>query len=983
VVKNNYLLKKIIFLSFVLCVHSGQAQNAISGSKYSEMSAFEDFQQQNYGEVITALNDKPSISESERILILLSQLKSGKKNHAQIESWIDKNDKHPINPLACFHLGEYYFYANDSLKSEYYLKEISPNDLIERDRASYGLMYGVLKLSDKDYKNASSLFQYARTNGYSDLKLTYYQAFTAYYLGNKQQALTGFRQVIDDDNYGNSSRFFIAKMLLEEGQVDQVISLSKNELSDDSSITNSGFHQLLGEAYALKENVAKADAYFERAIALHPAKPSAALYYQAGVSKFKIGNENKAIQYLTEAGIQGGEYAQLSALQLARLYLKKGQFEQSLTAYIEASASSKVSIKQEAIYQAAKINAQLGNFTEAINYASDYLKSYKDVSMSEEMQNLIAQSYLKTSNYDLAIEHLQKTGMTNLTQKEVYQKVTFQKALLSFNDVAFPEAKKWFNESMKYPMDKSLENQAYYHLGELALRDGRFKEAIQLYQSQSVISPLTHYGIGYAYYNSQNYQAAIKHFKNAEMVDDRSIQLDAKIRLADCLYATKAYNDALQIYNQVASQTNSHYLFYQKGLTLKNLERDNEALSSFRNIFESNKYGAQAMFQSAMIHFESANFQDAERLFSNLINNFPTDPIIVEALLNRGVSRKNMGDMNGAQADYESILKNHIASESALNAILGLQELQQSGLKTKNLDKYVADYNQVNPESGSLELIEFEAAKRLYFDFAYDQAVNAIEKFLEDYPASGSKTEAKFYLADSYYRQNNLEKARIHFNDLKYLRNTLTGRILDRLGDINKRLNNVTEGENAYQLLIDLNLTPKDTYNAHHGMMQLYFGSKAYNDAIKKADDIIKLEWKPINGDKEALMVKARSYMNMNNLDQAAIHFKGLVEDNDVYSAESSYQIGLIQFQKGNYDQSLDHLFDLNNRFGSYQEWVDKSYLLIAQNYNAKQEYFQAKATLRSIIQHSDNQLIKDRAQTLLKDIENAGALLDSTQNRD
>ncbi|MEQ8906800.1 tetratricopeptide repeat protein [Ekhidna sp.] len=977
-------MKRILFLLFVLNTFAGLAQNAIYGRSYSELSSFEDFQQANYAGVISMYKNNSSISEDERILLLLSELKSGKKNHVQIEDWLSTNDKHPIKPLVYFHLGEYFFYDQDYAKSRFYLKKVNSSDLTLRNGASYGFIYGVLRLEDKGYKDAAGLFQHAEKNGFEDeVKLTYYQAFTDYHLGKKEDAFKGFEQVVDSEEFGNSAKFFIAKMSLDKGDTEKVIDLAKGELSDDRSITNSGFHQLLGEAYAVKNDVAKADAYFDRAIKLHPDKPSAALYYQAGVSKFKIGNEDKAIDYLTEAGIQGGEYAQLSAFQLARLYLKKRNFERSLTAYIEASASDKVTIKKEALYQAAKINAQLGNFTESINYASDYLKAFKGGREAEEMQNLIAQSYLKTSNFDLAINHLRDAGIRNQTQREVYQKVTFQKALLSFNDASFSAAREWFNESLKFPLDDNIKNQCYYHLGELALRDGNFSDAVKQYQSQTVLDPLSHYGIGYAHYNSQNYQSAIKHFRSAEKSTHPEVKLDARVRLADCLYATKAYAEALQLYNQLSAQVNSHYLLFQKGLTLKNLDQDSEALSTFRKISSSEKYGAKATFQSAMIHFESANFQEAERLFSNVINNQPSDPLAGECLLNRGVCRKNLGELETAKADYEVILKNHITSDIALNAILGLQELQQLGVTINSLEKYIADYKQVNPESGSLELIEFEAAKRLYFDFAYDQAIKTLEKFIKDYPASGNKSEAKYYLADSYYRLNKLEEAKIHFNDLKYLRNTLTGRILDRLGDINKRLNNVNEASKAYQLLISLNLTPKDTYNAHYGLMQLYYLNERYADAISKADDIIALEWKPLNGEKEAQIVKARSYLHLNNPEQAEIHFSKLAEDSDVYAAEANYTIALIQFQRGQFDKSLDILFDLNSKFGSYQEWVDKSYLLIARNYNAKGDAFQAKATLRSIIQHSENQQVKDNAIALLNEIERVGAISDSTQNRE
>ncbi|MEO9872679.1 MAG: tetratricopeptide repeat protein, partial [Ekhidna sp.] len=333
-------MRKFLFLLLVGLIQTIWAQNSIDSKQFSELSAFEEFQARKYQSVISEFNDNSEKSSDEEILLLLSQLKTGNGSTRSIENWLEKNPKHPIKPLAYFHLGEYYFYQKDTSNSKKNLIKVNGQDLTTRDRASYGFVYGVLQLDEANYKNAKNLFQFARKHQFESLaRLNYYEAYADYHLGNEEAALNGFEKSKDSYEFGSSSKFFIAKILLEKDQIDEVIALAQSELSDEQSITNSALHQLVGEAYAQKKDEAKADAYFERAIELHPSKPSAALYYQAGVAKFKIGNEDKAIEFLTNAGLQGGEYAQLSAFQLGRLYLKKKELENSLAAYIEASAS--------------------------------------------------------------------------------------------------------------------------------------------------------------------------------------------------------------------------------------------------------------------------------------------------------------------------------------------------------------------------------------------------------------------------------------------------------------------------------------------------------------------------------------------------------------------------------------------------------------------------------------------------------------------
>ena len=983
-VKNSSTLRKYFTLFLYFSYSLSFAQNSITDDSFAGLSAFESFQERKYEQVISTLSTDQSLSEDEEILLRLSELKTGKGDENRIERWLKANPKHPIKPLVSYHLGEYYFYNGDTTQAKVKLKGISGPSLSKTDRASYGYVYGLLMLNDAQHKNASNLFDFSRANEFPDLEnLDYYQGYAEYHLGQNANALDRFERIKSSDKFGNSAKYFIAKMRLENGESDAVIALAQSELSDEKSITNSGFHQLIGEAYALNDKVAKADAFFERAIELHPGKPSAALYYQSGVAKFRIGNEEKAIEFLRQSGIQGGEYAQLSAFQLGRLYLKKQDFENALTAYIEASASENDQMKEEALYQTANIHARLDQYTQAINYAIDYLKSYDNPQKTEALQNLIAQSYLKTSNYDLAIEHLNEIGISNETQKSVYQKVSFQKAVLLFNDGSFKESKRWFLESLKYPLDMEVKDESYHHLGEISLQGRQYDDAIRYYESQSARSAISCYGLGYAYYNKRQYQTAISYFRSALTATNESIRNDANVRLADCLYATKDYQEAFNIYRKLSTSISASYLTFQQGMSLKNLDRKDEAIRQLSTLFNDGRYASQAKYQSGMIAFESADFQNAESYFSKLIAEHLDDPFMDESLLNRGIARKNLGKLDQAKTDYEKILNEYLGSESAINAILGLQELQQAGVNVGNLNKYIGQFKDVNPESGSLELIEFEAAKRLYFDFAYQEAAEAFGKYLKDYPTTGNLNEALYYQGDSYYRIDELALAKPLFDELKLIRSPLTGRVLNRLGDINSRLNLTNDAEEVYQLLADLNLTPKDTYNAKYGLMKLYFDTEAYDQAIQVADQLLVLDWQPLNAQQEATLVKARSWMKLNELDNAKEEWEKLAIGKDEYAAEANYHLGLIAFQSSKFDESLDILFQLNADFGSYTNWVDQSYLLIAKNYIEKEELFQAKATLRSIIQHSKNEEVVIQSNQLLAQIEQEAAETDTTSIKD
>jgi TolA-binding protein len=90
----------------------------------------------------------------------------------------------------------------------------------------------------------------------------------------------------------------------------------------------------------------------------------------------------------------------------------------------------------------------------------------------------------------------------------------------------------------------------------------------------------------------------------------------------------------------------------------------------------------------------------------------------------------------------------------------------------------------------------------------------------------------------------------------------------------------------------------------------------------------------------------------------------------DEYGAEAKYLLAQIFFQQKDHKACYETLISLNDDFKAYQEWVGKSYLLLADNFTAMDDVFQAKATLQSLIDHFPLQHVKDEAKRKLNALE-------------
>lgn len=974
-------LVKIPFFTLAFCFLSFgiYSQQSFSDTEKSH-EAFEAFQQEQYKSVIDEYQSNNSLNqEDEEILYLISKLRSGEDVSKEIESWIRQNKNDPLITLANFYQGQFHFYQGDSVVSRNYLKRVRHQELSEKDRALYGFIYGVLQLHNKNYRNAIKLFAIAKVNGFDNqTELSYYQGFTSFHLGQKEEAFQAFSNAQNDPNLGRSSKFFMAKIKLEEGKYEEVIAIAKGELSENKSVVNAGFYQLVGEAYALQNNLAKADAYFDEALRVHPGRPSAALYYQAGVSKFKLGSQEKALEYLTESGTASGLYAQLSAFQLGRLHSKRAEYEKALTAYKEATSADDEKIKEESTYQTANLSAMLERFTEAITYATDYLEKFANGQFNQQMEELIAEMYLRTSNYEMAISHLEQLGIRGARQQEAYQKVTFQNGLLSFNDGSFDDARTWFNKSLKFPLQGKLKDEAHYYLAEIFMQNGAYSRAIQEYQNQSSLDTRSYYGIGYAHFNLRSYQKAIPFFRSVADSKTASFQQDATLRLADCFYATKTYESALETYEKVP---NSDYTSFHKGLILKSMGKIQQARISLSLVSSDSPWKDDAIYKKALLEFEIAAFELAEQGFTSLIVRFPQSEFIPKSYLNRAIAKGNRQNWKSALEDYQYVLDNHMKSDAAFSAILGLQELKQKGVLSEDLDIYIAAYKQSNPQNESLELVEFENAKSHYFDLSYAEAIPKLSDFINDYPESRFRSEAHYYLGDALFRTQQLEQSAETFEKQKFLRSPFTGRVLHRLGSIYYVLENYNEAIESYQMLLELNLSAKDNFIAWEGLMESYYASNSYLPAIQEVKNVLQSDWKSPNADRKAFYINALAKLALSD-SSARSALVLAANGTDKYAAETSFLIGQLLFEEANYEEAIDHLFNHIETFGSYVQWVEKAYLLIADVYIARSELFQAKATLRSIIQHGKYEELRKEAQNRLNEIEKVSTP-DTTQIED
>ena len=451
---------------------------------------------------------------------------------------------------------------------------------------------------------------------------------------------------------------------------------------------------------------------------------------------------------------------------------------------------------------------------------------------------------------------------------------------------------------------------------------------------------------------------------------------DALLRLSDLYYVTKQYNEAIKNYDLALSTNNleKDYAYFQKGIVLGITGKLPEAITNFDEVikkFPKSLYYDDAIFQKAEFELENSDYFNAVQGFTKIITSFPTSGFIPYAHLKRAVAYSNVQKHNEAVIDYKILMDKYPEHPVAKDALLGLQESLAASGKAEDLGQILAKYKEVNPQTDALINVEFENAKSLYNDQKYSKAIETFLNYQKSYPDQNNQ-ELKYFLAESYFRlkdfTNALGQYKIITDDKA---SPYFSKSVQRLGELEFQNKSYSTAKNYYNTLLQVSKNKKERSNSWIGLMESYYYLNNYDSSNIFAAMILENGNASIDAENKALLYQGKIAYTQEKYDQAVDFFLNAINNaKDENAAEAMYLMANIQNKKQQYKSSNETLFELNNTFPTNSSWLGKSFLLLAENYVALNEIFQAKATLSSIIEKSPDKESADKAKLRLEELD-------------
>jgi TolA-binding protein len=902
--------------------------------------------------------------------------------------FIKEHPENPLTKLAYFQVGRYYSKQEKYTDALVWFNKVSAGDLAGSENTEYKFRKGYAYFATNDYKNAQQLFsQVKNTRSPFTDDATYYFAYIAYLNKDYHLALVNFEKLKKSKKYESSYPYYITAVYFLDNRYDDVINYAIPILNTTHQQHETEMLRLVAASYFAKADYQNAAKYYARFEDEDQGKTQNTQdSYQMGYTYFRIANYPKAASELVKLQQQNDVFSQNGNYTLGEVFLKMDNKQSARSAFLAASKLDfDKQLQEDALYQYAKLSYELDFNTQALDATRLYLKNYPNSKRNDEVKTLLGEELLNSHNYKEAVEILEPIPNKSASAKAAYQKVTYYRGLEFYNERAFENAIGIFLRSLKFPVDTKVEALTTYWMAESMYEVRKYSESVETFKKfldlpdagETDVYNYANYALAYAAFGGEEYKTAANYFQKFLRGDEKDANTvnDAITRLADSYFVLKNYATALEYYNRIIERRSQgeDYALFQRGM-IQGLQSSPDAkintLNEVLSKFPKSDYADDASFEIAYTYFLQGDGEKAKTGLQDMIQQYAHSSYIPRALVTIGLIDYNAGREDQAVESFKKVIQDYSSTDEAKLALKQIEKIYTDKGDAQTFITYAATTPIGNYTAADQENIMYTAANNLYLRSNWQGTVGAVSAYFDKFPNKPIyDKQARFIRAQSLVALNRPDEAVTDYNVIlndwtsAYSEQSLIS--MARLYIAQKKYNDAV----VFLKRLETNSEYKADYTfAINNLLLCYAQMGAADDALKYAK-LVRGNEKTAQEDKfKTGLYAGQAYLQKGDTTSAVKEFDYTVANTKtIAAAEAKYNIARVQYLKGQYKASQKTCFDLVKNLPNYDYWVTKTFILLADNYVALNDTFQAKATLQSIIDNykADDDILPTARQKL------------------
>lgn len=890
----------------------------------------------------------------------------------------------PVAGQAALEIGDYYFNKKDYKNALTYY-DMAPNAAgAARDELSFkkGYSYFVTK----NFKAAKQLFAATRENSRSEWyhPSNYYYGCCMFFEGRYDDALKAFMRCEASNQYNKLIPYYLCQIYFARKQYDQVISYGEPKAKDNALKNRAEINQLVGKAYFEKKDFKKALPYLEFA-AKNGASLTPADYYQLGYAQYQNGFYKQAIDNFEQLTKQDSLLGQNGLYHLGDCYLRTNNKFAARNAFGQAAGLNlDPSVRDDALFNYAKLSYEL-------KYDRDALTALQNIPPTSpnyaEAQNLMSAIFLNTRDYDRAIATLESYKNRNAKLDATYQQVCYLRGVQLYQNNMKDEARRFFNKSLDFPIDKRTAALCSYWMGVIAHESSEyvisrghlsaFLNQAGAYRDLPEESSLMmgQYVQGYNFLKLDDYGSALTNFRNAvdgltrnqnavksEQIS-KGVLGDATLRAGDCHFKRNQYKEALEYYNSAINRRfdGFEYAIYQKAIIrgLQGSPFDKIlGLEELVSKYPQGQYTDEALFQLGITYQEIDKSDQAIVPLKRLVSEFRgRSTLINQALLRLGLISYNQGNTTAAVNYYKQVFTNNPENLEAKDALAALEEIYVRDLnRPEEYFSFLETIPGYNISTASRDSVTYASAEIQYNSGRFTQAIDGFSAYLGKYP-NGLYVNQAFYYRGESYSNPAVNRYDLALKDYAAVVNRGPSKFYVKSAE---KAAYIALNLKDYNQALEMSRKWEETAGTDNARLdaQLMVMETAY---LLKNTAVVNEYARRIISARQASndqMAWAHYYLGKTAFDQgndvtanSSLSIVTQLSTAEIM-AESYHLLAQIRFKQKRYAEAESLISDANKAGAGYDDWIARNLILLSDVYLAQGDKNSASAALEAVLEN-------------------------------
>ena len=752
---------------------------------------------------------------------------------------------------------------------------------------------------------------------------------------NSLELLEAYLKQYPDSRHANRIEAMMASVYFEEGKYPEAIALYRScnlDALPDKERDEAALK--LATSYLKLGNLEEAKVWFTLLKEVSKTHQADAVY-NLGYIDYVEGRYDAALKTFTLLK-NDDVYDALVPYYIGEIHLTRGEYKQAdevASDYLRHFAGHKDEAEMNRIQGEAR--SAMKDYLNAI--AS--LEAYVNVVPQPQRKAMyeLGMSYYHTGAYSKATEML---GRTTMEQDALAQNANLHMGLAYLQLKERNQARMAFEQASVADHDLAVKEQALYNYA-LCIHEtsySPFAESVTVFERFLNEFPASRYRervndyLVETYMNTRSYDAALKSIAKISKPGPRIMEAKQKIlfRLGTQAFANARFEEALQYFNRslevgqynFATQADASYWRGEAYYRLKNYKA---AGQNFRKYLELTKnkrspeYGL-ALYNLGYTDFNQKNYQGALNWFGRFVNESVHDnkQVLADAY-------NRMGDCNFYARKFDDARRSYDKAE------------------------------QVDPSLGDYSLYQEGFVKGLQRD--YTGKIQSLNQLITNYPQSQYIDDALYEQGRAFVQLEDNANAIERFQALvkTFPQSNMARRAANEIGLLYYQDDKYPEAIAAYKEVIKNYPGSEEARLAQRDLKSIYIDLNKVDEYADFASTIPGGANFDVNERDSLTYVAAERVYMRGEMTEARNSFMKYLQTfpEGAFSLNANYYIGLIDYNQQNYESASAHL-------NKVLEYPDNKYSEEAMMMSAEMAYL-AKDYARSLELYK---LLKDRAST-------------------